>query len=65
MKAKLEAGWVYGTETDRIKKTHKCLLPWDQLPDSEKEKDRELVRGIPKIVARAGFAIVLQDKHEK
>ena len=58
MKAKLDAGWVYGTETDRAKKTHKCLLPWDQLPDSEKEKDRELVRGIPKIVAKAGYAIV-------
>ncbi len=34
------------------------LLPWDQLPENQKEKDRELVRGIPKILARAGYAIV-------
>jgi hypothetical protein len=28
------------------------------LPEKEKEKDRDLVRGIPRILARAGFAIV-------
>ena len=27
------------------------------LPETEKEKDRDLVRGIPKIVAKAGYAV--------
>ena len=29
-----------------------------ELPEPEKEKDRQLVRGIPKILAKAGYAIV-------
>ncbi len=28
------------------------------LPDKEKEKDRMLIRGIPKILAKAGYTIV-------
>ena len=30
----------------------------DELPDSEKEKDRVLVRSIPKILAQAGYTVV-------
>ena len=45
-------------ETDRTKKLHNVLVPWKELPEDEKEKDRDLVRGIPVILARAGYAIV-------
>lgn len=58
MKAKLEAGWTYAARTDREKKQNQCLVAWKDLPDDEKEKDRDLVRGIPAILARAGYAIV-------
>jgi hypothetical protein len=34
------------------------LVPWKKLPENGKEKDRDLVRGIPVILARAGYAIV-------
>jgi hypothetical protein len=36
----------------------------EALPEPEKEKDRVLVRGIPKILARAGYTVVkvLDDK---
>ena len=30
----------------------------DELPEAEKEKDRVLVRGIPKILAQAGYTVV-------
>jgi hypothetical protein len=30
----------------------------EELPKKEKEKDRALVRGIPKILARAGYTVV-------
>jgi hypothetical protein len=33
-------------------------LDWVELPDEEKEKDRELIRGIPRILTKAGYAIV-------
>ena len=58
MRSKLEDGWVHGVRTDKEKKIHKDLVSWAQLPEEEKEKDRDLVRGIPVILARAGYAIV-------
>ena len=58
MDAKLVNGWKFAPETVKEKKLHKCLVPWNELPEDEKEKDRDLVRGIPVILARAGYAIV-------
>jgi hypothetical protein len=58
MKQKLREGWEYAQETDKSRKLSPALLPWDRLPEREKEKDRDLVRGIPKILAKAGYAIV-------
>jgi len=56
--AKLAGGWRYAAQSDPIQKLSEALLPWDQLPEAQKEKDRDLVRGIPKILAQAGYAIV-------
>jgi hypothetical protein len=58
MQAMLDSGWLYAPETDRAKKLHKLLVPWDELPPEEKEKDRDLVRGIPTVLARAGYTVV-------
>ena len=58
MQSTLKDGWKYALETDPNKKLSKCLVPWNKLPEDEKEKDRDLVRGIPDILARAGYAIV-------
>ena len=58
MQSKLADGWGYGARTNRVKKLHQCLVPWEKLPEDEKEKDRVMVRGIPVVLARAGYAIV-------
>jgi hypothetical protein len=58
MRAKLADGWIHAPESNREKKQNRGLLPWDQLPEDEKEKERDMVRGIPVILARAGYAIV-------
>ncbi|MCJ7567367.1 MAG: RyR domain-containing protein, partial [Anaerolineales bacterium] len=58
MAALISTGWRHASETDRTKKLHSALVDWDELPEEEKEKDRELIRGIPQILAKAGYTIV-------
>jgi hypothetical protein len=57
VKAKIEAGWTWGPESDSAKKVNKSLVPWEELPQEERKKDHDLVSGIPEIMARAGYAI--------
>lgn len=42
---KKAAGWRYGPVKDPQEKTHPCMVPYEQLPDSERRKDA-LVQGV-------------------
>jgi serine phosphatase RsbU (regulator of sigma subunit) len=43
-------GWIYGNVKDNQNKIHPGLIPFEELAESEKEKDRELVRLIPALL---------------
>ncbi len=58
MDGKLRDGWTYGTETDKEKKIHSCLVTYDQLSKADKKSDLDMVRGIPEILAVAGYKMV-------
>jgi hypothetical protein len=63
MNVKLKAGWVFAPETNKPEKRHSALVPWEDLPEAEKDKDRELVRAIPKLLTEIGYTVVdLNDK---
>jgi hypothetical protein len=57
LKQKIDSGWKYAPETDKANKLHKDMVPWEQLSEADKDKDRVLVKGIPKILRKAGYAI--------
>lgn len=52
---KLRDGWVYAPVTDKASKQHSCLIPYCGLSEADKQSDRDLVAGIPAILAKAGF----------
>lgn len=35
-------GWTFGPWRDDATKQHPCLIPYDQLPESEKDYDRRV-----------------------
>jgi hypothetical protein len=39
-KEKLANGWVYGETKDTEKKTHPCLVPFEELPEFQQKKDK-------------------------
>ncbi|ACU69455.1 TrkA-N domain protein [Catenulispora acidiphila DSM 44928] len=51
-------GWRYGPRRDPVAKRHPDLNSWAQLPESERERDREVVRAMPSVLAEVGLAIV-------
>jgi hypothetical protein len=57
-KHRIEDGWTYGPARDDANKRHPCLVPYDQLPDSEKEYDRRMVTESLKAIIALGFRIV-------
>lgn len=42
-------GWVYGDKKDAVKKTHPCIVPYNELPEFQRAKDyvfREIVHSL-------------------
>jgi len=50
-------GFSFGSRKDASAKTHPSMMPYKELPENEKEKDRESVRMIPHYLALIDFQI--------
>jgi len=50
-------GWKYGTERNDIEKLHPCLVAYEDLPESEKEYDRNTAMETLKAIVKLGFKI--------
>lgn len=51
-------GWVLGPERDDARRVHPSLIPWSDLSEVERDKDRSTVRNIPELMRLAGMRIV-------
>lgn len=56
-KNRINDGWSYGKERNDDLKTHPCLVPYDQLPEGEKEYDRATSQETLKLIMKLGFEI--------
>ena len=56
-RGRLDAGWTLGPQRDDDKKQHPCLIPYEELPESEKEVDRRTATEVLKAIVALGFRI--------
>jgi hypothetical protein len=57
MRDRIADGWSYGAARDDVRMLHPSLVPYDELPEDEREKDRDAIRDLPRMLAEAGFEI--------
>ena len=54
---RINEGWTYGQCRDDENKKHPCLVPYDDLTDSEKEYDRKTSLEALRAILALGFSI--------
>lgn len=56
-KNRIAEGWTYGEERNDALKTTPCLVPYSELPESEKEYDRRTSAETLKLMILLGYRI--------
>jgi ryanodine receptor 2 len=54
---RIRDGWTYGPTRDDAKKEHPCLVPYEDLPESEKKYDRDTAIETLKAIVALGYQI--------
>lgn len=54
---RIAEGWIYGEIKDSEKKTTPLLVPYSDLPESEKEYDRNTALETLKLIVKLGYTI--------
>lgn len=57
-------GWTYGPHRDDSKKETPCMVPYSQLPDSEKKFDRDMAMNTLKLVKKLGYDLIKREDTE-
>jgi ryanodine receptor 2 len=62
---RISEGWQYGKERDDSKKLHPCLVPYEDLPESEKEYDRQTAMATLRVIRKLGFEVLKNNKENE
>lgn len=63
MRDQVADGWRHTTGAkDAERRLHPLLVPWEELPEPDREKDRDAYRALPAMLARAGYEIVTPER---
>ena len=54
---RIAKGWTWGKQRDDKQETHPCLVPYEELPDAEREYDRQTAVQTLKLILKLGFKI--------
>lgn len=54
---RIAEGWTYGEKKDAERKTTPLLIPYDQLPENEKDYDRNTAFETIKLIVKMGYRI--------
>lgn len=55
--SRLDQGWTYGEVRSDVLKQHPCLIPYEKLPEMEKDYDRDTALGTLKLICKLGYKI--------
>ena len=54
---RIAEGWTWGPERNDARKENPCLVPYEKLPDSEREYDRNTAIETLKLILSLGYKI--------
>ena len=54
---RLAEGWKYGPERNDVEKLHPCLVAYEDLPENERDYDRNTAMEALKVIRKLGFKI--------
>ncbi len=60
--SRMKDGWTYGEERNDAEMKHPCLVPYEELTESEKEYDRNTSIETLKLIVKLGFRIVRESE---
>lgn len=61
---RIEQGWTYGPERNDALKHHPCLVPYSELPESEKVYDRNTSIETLKFILAKGWMIKKENENQ-
>ena len=55
--SRIREGWKYGEKKDSTAKTTPCLVPYEELPEEEKDYDRNTAFETLRLIVKLGYTI--------